>query len=79
MALTLEFNPCETTDDIAHDVLLQIKTTASLTVLDRLFFSSKELQMVGREKLPRVADAESESKYGYVYGVSGPGKKVEWR
>ena len=26
--------------------------------------------------LPKVADAEKESYYGYVFGVSGPGKTV---
>lgn len=28
--------------------------------------------------LPKVADAEVESQYGYVFGVSGPGKKLVW-
>jgi hypothetical protein len=32
--------------------------------------------MVSRDKLPRVADAEREAQYGYVYGVSGPGIKI---
>ncbi len=31
--------------------------------------------MVSRNKLPKVADVEHESQYGYVYGVSGPGMK----
>jgi len=31
--------------------------------------------MVSRDKLPKVADAERESQYGYVFGVSGPGMK----
>jgi len=31
--------------------------------------------MVSRNKLPKVADVERESQYGYVYGVSGPGMK----
>jgi len=31
--------------------------------------------MSGRE-LPKVADAEKESFYGYVFGVSGPGEDV---
>lgn len=26
-----------------------------------------------RDKLPKVADADRESQYGYVFGVSGPG------
>lgn len=29
--------------------------------------------MSNREKLPKVADAEREALYGYVFGVSGPG------
>ena len=29
-----------------------------------------------RDTLPKVNDAERESKYGYVYGVSGPGMKI---
>jgi hypothetical protein len=32
--------------------------------------------MVNRDKLPKVADVECESEYGYVYGVSGPGMKI---
>ena len=32
--------------------------------------------MSRRDKLPRVADAERESQYGYVFGVSGPGIKI---
>ena len=31
--------------------------------------------MVNRNKLPKVANADHESQYGYVYGVSGPGMK----
>ena len=31
--------------------------------------------MSGREKLPKVADAEREAQYGYVFGVSGPGMR----
>ena len=26
-----------------------------------------------RERLPKVADADREAQYGYVFGVSGPG------
>ena len=26
------------------------------------------------EELPKIADVEKESKYGYVFGVSGPGE-----
>jgi hypothetical protein len=33
--------------------------------------------MVSRDKLPRVADTERESQYGYVYGVSGPGMSTD--
>ncbi len=29
--------------------------------------------MNSRHKLPKVADADRESQYGYVFGVSGPG------
>jgi len=32
--------------------------------------------MVSRDKLPKVTDAEHEAKYGYVFGVSGPGMKI---
>jgi hypothetical protein len=32
--------------------------------------------MVSRAKFAKVADAERESEYGYVYGVSGPGMKI---
>ena len=31
--------------------------------------------MSGKE-LPKVADAEKESQYGYVFGVSGPGEDI---
>ena len=31
--------------------------------------------MSGKE-LPKVADAEKESHYGYVFGVSGPGEDI---
>lgn len=27
-------------------------------------------------ELPRVADVEKESQYGYVFGVSGPGEQT---
>lgn len=30
--------------------------------------------MSGRNKLPKIADEDRESRYGYVYGVSGPGE-----
>jgi hypothetical protein len=29
--------------------------------------------MFNRDKLPKVADVDRESRYGYVFGVSGPG------
>jgi hypothetical protein len=29
--------------------------------------------MSSRDKLPKIADADRESQYGYVFGVSGPG------
>jgi hypothetical protein len=32
--------------------------------------------MFNRDKLPKLADAEREAQYGYVFGVSGPGKKI---
>ncbi len=32
--------------------------------------------MINRSKLPKVADAEREGQYGYVFGVSGPGMKI---
>jgi len=32
--------------------------------------------MINRNKLPKVADAEREGQYGYVFGVSGPGIKI---
>jgi hypothetical protein len=32
--------------------------------------------MVSRNKLPKVADAEREAQYGYVFGVSGPGMEI---
>ena len=35
--------------------------------------SIKSAIMSGRE-LPKVADAEKESLYGFVFGVSGPGE-----
>jgi hypothetical protein len=31
--------------------------------------------MSSKDKLPKIADAEREAQYGYVYGVSGPGIK----
>jgi hypothetical protein len=31
--------------------------------------------MESRDKLPKVANADCEAQYGYVYGVSGPGMK----
>jgi hypothetical protein len=30
--------------------------------------------MFNRDKLPKISDVDRESQYGYVYGVSGPGK-----
>ncbi len=33
--------------------------------------------MVTRDKLPKIADAMREAQYGYVFGVSGPGMKIE--
>lgn len=30
-------------------------------------------EMVGKDKLPKIADVDRESRYGYVFGVSGPG------
>jgi hypothetical protein len=32
--------------------------------------------MINRAKLPKVADAEREALYGYVFGVSGPGMNI---
>lgn len=32
--------------------------------------------MASRDKLPKIADADHESQYGYVFGVSGPGIKI---
>jgi len=29
------------------------------------------------KELPKIADAEKESMYGYVHGVSGPGETYE--
>jgi len=31
--------------------------------------------MNSKDKLPKVADADREGQYGYVFGVSGPGIK----
>jgi hypothetical protein len=30
--------------------------------------------MGSRGKLPKIADADREAQYGYVFGVSGPGE-----
>ena len=32
------------------------------------------LREMATKDLPKVADVEEESQYGYVFGVSGPGK-----
>lgn len=32
--------------------------------------------IMSRQNLPKVADAEKESLYGYVFGVSGPGEEL---
>ena len=37
---------------------------------------SYELVMERMAELPRVADVEKESQYGYVFGVSGPGEQI---
>jgi len=31
--------------------------------------------MASKDRLPKVADADREGLYGYVFGVSGPGIK----
>ena len=44
----------------------------------RFIFSSVCLntkKMVSRDKLRKVADADREAEYGYVFGVSGPGMR----
>jgi hypothetical protein len=33
--------------------------------------------MNSKDKLPKLADADRESQYGYVFGVSGPGIKKD--
>lgn len=32
--------------------------------------------IMSRQELPKIADAEKESLYGYVFGVSGPGEEL---
>jgi len=32
--------------------------------------------MMSRDNLPKIANAEREAQYGYVFGVSGPGKQT---
>ena len=39
--------------------------------------SSLPVEMTTADSLPRIADEEYERNYGYVFGVSGPGKTVE--
>jgi hypothetical protein len=34
--------------------------------------------MGSKDKLPKIADADREAQYGYVFGVSGPGMKIEF-
>ena len=43
-------------------------------VLTGLSLGPEDKELCRQKKLPNVADAEKESLYGYVFGVSGPGK-----
>lgn len=48
-----------------------------MSLLDRLYLSyPQSMNMGSRGKLPKVADVERETQYGYVFGVSGPGKSI---
>lgn len=35
--------------------------------------------MFGRDRPTKVSEVENEERYGYVYGVSGPGMIIERR
>ena len=38
--------------------------------------ASVNIAVMSGKELPKVADAEKESQYGYVFGVSGPGEDI---
>ena len=38
--------------------------------------ASVNIAVMSGKELPKVADVEKESQYGYVFGVSGPGEDI---